>query len=102
MKVSHQFCHSTLETSSSLEPYRYKSGNHLVGEYMHKDVYTPVDLFCKCTNHNYQSLLNYDLFQEFNEIVVAPDITATLKIILELWKKNRFMVSCSFRGKCLV
>ena len=33
-------------------------------------------------------------------IVVAPDIAAALKInSLELWKKNRFLASCSFRGK---
>jgi hypothetical protein len=30
---------------------------------------------------------------------VAPNIAAALKINLELWKKNSFLASCSFRGK---
>jgi hypothetical protein len=33
---------------------------------------------------------------------VAPDIAAAHKIILDLWKKNRYLASCSFRGKDLV
>jgi hypothetical protein len=33
------------------------------------------------------------------KVYVAPDITAALKLILELWKKNRFLASGSFRGK---
>jgi hypothetical protein len=35
------------------------------------------------------------------QILVAPDIAAALKIILDLWKKNRFLASCSFRKKAL-
>jgi hypothetical protein len=35
-------------------------------------------------------------------IIVAPDIAAALKIILELWKKNRFLASCSFKEKVLL
>jgi len=34
-------------------------------------------------------------------VLVAPDIAATLKIILWLGKKNRFLASCSFRKKVL-
>ena len=34
-------------------------------------------------------------------VLVAPNIAATLKIILWLGKKNRFMASCSFRKKVL-
>jgi hypothetical protein len=30
----HVLCHSTPETSSSLEPYRHRSGKHLEGEYI--------------------------------------------------------------------
>jgi hypothetical protein len=33
---------------------------------------------------------------------VAPDIAAALKIISRLWKKNRFLASCSFMKKGLV
>jgi hypothetical protein len=33
---------------------------------------------------------------------VAPDIAATHKIILDVWKESRFMASGSFKGKCLV
>jgi hypothetical protein len=35
-------------------------------------------------------------------IYVSPDIAAALKIILELWKKNKYLASGSFGGKCLV
>ena len=34
--------------------------------------------------------------------IVAPDIATALKNNLELWKKNKFLTSCSFKGKCLV
>jgi hypothetical protein len=34
--------------------------------------------------------------------IVAPDIAAAHKIILSLWKKNKFLALCSFRGKYLV
>jgi hypothetical protein len=36
------------------------------------------------------------------DMVVAPDIAAALKIIFELWKKNKFLASYSFREKYLI
>jgi hypothetical protein len=39
--------------------------------------------------------------RRLGHISVAPDIAAALKIILNYGKKNRFLASCSFRGKML-
>jgi len=36
------------------------------------------------------------------DMVVVPDIAVALKIIFELWKKNKFLASYSSRGKCLI
>jgi len=33
---------------------------------------------------------------------VALDIAAALKIIIDIWKKNKFLASGSFKGKGLV
>jgi len=40
-------------------------------------------------------------FLKNNKKYVTPDIAVALKIFLELWKKNKFLASCSLRKKIL-
>lgn len=115
MKVSHQSFHSKLQTSSSLEPYRHRSGKHLTREYMHEDVYTLYHIrdssllrwmLCTRISKDYIStkmiLDNYDGLANSMEHVY--NIHGNLELVIQDSYAKCKILSTIFRGSvpCMV